>query len=311
MHEIRETIDRFLVIRQGQGLARATLELDRAALVPLGAWLEEQGIGWPELTPSSLATYLEALSSRRVAHGPRAGQVLTRSTIQIHMRAVRVWTAFLVDSGLLLLDPMRGIHLSRDDRLYVRGIFSSTDVERLFARLSEETPANLRERALFAVLYGGGLRVGEAVALDLVDYNPDDALVSIHKSKGCKGRLIPVGPATARDLDTYLARGRPMLSRRFGSPALFLNRYGTRLSTVRVGQRLRALQKQIGIVPLKGTHAFRHAFATEMLRAGASVRVVQKFLDHRRLETTARYTHVVLEDLRRALMRAHPRERTR
>ena len=122
--------------------------------------------------------------------------------------------------------------------------------------------------------------------------------------KGRRERLCPVG----REAMSWLARWLPLRRpKRPGEPAVFLNRFGTRLSTRSVGRLFEAHLIGLGLDPAASPHTLRHSFATHLLDGGADLRSVQELLGHRRLTTTQIYTHVTRERLIEAYNEAHPR----
>lgn len=302
-------VDRFLQERHAQGLSASTMRADRRALRQLCSWMRDRNLSWPELTATRLFAYIDQRRCRP-AHGcldPR--HPIAVATLQAELRTLRVWFQYLVDHEALLLDPIRGVQITGERRVCGRGVFSVAEVRRLFAKLEGESPLLQRDRAIFGLMYGAGLRLGEVVALDLADYNPDEGQVWIRRGKWNKGRVLPVGRSTRHDLAVYLEQARPQLTNRGATTALFVSLQGLRLGRDSVYLRLITLQRRAGVTPVRSCHTLRHAFATHMLARGADIRVIQIFLDHESADTTVRYTHVQIEDLRRALNRAHPRER--
>jgi integrase/recombinase XerD len=206
---------------------------------------------------------------------------------------------------------MAGIHAPRATVVCGRGIFSRAEVARILAQLAGKGPVQSRDRALIAVLYGGGLRVSEALALDLADYTADEGVLWVRHGKGDKARAVPLGAPARQDVAAYLQDSRPLLVGRTSTVALFVGVGSRRLSRQQVWRQLRAAQRRAGVSPLRGPHALRHAFATHRLEQGADLRALQRLLGHESLGTTAQYTHVDLSELRQVLARAHPRERER
>lgn len=302
-------VDRFLEERHAQGLASSTLSADRRALGQLFTWMSERDLSFRDLTPVRLAAYLHQLRSRPAHGSPGPRRPIALATLEATLRTLRVWFRYLVGHEILLLDPIRGIHVTGERRLCGRGVFSVAEVCTMFAALEGDSALLQRDRALFGLMYGTGLRVGEVVALDLADYNPDEGQIWVRRGKWNKGRVLPVGRVTRHDLGVYLDQGRPQLADRGSTPALFVSLRGLRLGRHSIHKRLLVLQQRARVTPPRSCHAFRHAFATHMLARGADIRVLQMFLDHESADTTVRYTDVQLEELRRALRRAHPAER--
>jgi integrase/recombinase XerD len=170
-------------------------------------------------------------------------------------------------------------------------------------------PLTLRNRALLEVLYSTGARISEAVGLDVDDVDTAARSVLL-RGKGGKQRLVPVGRPAVAALDGYLVRGRPELARRGrGTPGIFLNVRGGRLSRQSAWQVLQDAAERAGITATVSPHTLRHSFATHLLEGGADVRVVQELLGHASVTTTQIYTLVTVNALREVWAGAHPRAR--
>jgi integrase/recombinase XerC len=173
----------------------------------------------------------------------------------------------------------------------------------------------LRDRAILELLYGGGLRVGEACGLDLgqLSLSPDDRTVRV-LGKGRKERVVPLGQKATEALAAYLTHRGTLahLRTRFIDPnAVFVSTRGRRLSS-RVVQ---LLVRRYGLVAVGRTdlhpHALRHTCATHLLDGGADLRVIQEMLGHASLSTTQRYTHVSVAHLLKVYDSAHPLAKSR
>jgi integrase/recombinase XerD len=169
-------------------------------------------------------------------------------------------------------------------------------------------PAALRDRALLEVLYGSGARVSEATGLDVDDVDVREGAESVLlRGKGRKERIVPLGVYAREALEAYLVRARPELAAHGkGTPALFLNTRGGRLSRQSGWSVLKAAAERAGI-PDVSPHTLRHSFATHLLRGGADIRVVQELLGHASVTTTQIYTFVTRDALREVYQTAHPR----
>jgi integrase/recombinase XerC len=166
-----------------------------------------------------------------------------------------------------------------------------------------------RDAAVFYLLYGCGLRINEALALnveDLEDTGGDQGGVVMIKGKGGKERLVPILGPVAQAIDAY-RRACPFSLR--PREALFRGARGGRLDAAIVQKRMRGLRAELGLADSATPHALRHSFATHLLAGGADLRSIQELLGHASLSTTQRYTEVEIGQLARIHERSHPRRR--
>jgi integrase/recombinase XerD len=164
----------------------------------------------------------------------------------------------------------------------------------------------VRDRAILEMLYATGARVSELVNMD-VDDLVDPEIVRLF-GKGSKERLVPVGKYAQSALQSYLVRVRPGLAKLSkGTPAVFLNQRGSRLSRQSVWQIISDAANLAKITKEVSPHTLRHSFATHLLEGGADVRVVQELLGHASVSTTQIYTLVTVDALREIYATAHPR----
>jgi integrase/recombinase XerC len=161
---------------------------------------------------------------------------------------------------------------------------------------------SLRDTALFTLLYGCGLRISEALALNLGDAPQAGQALRV-RGKGEKERLVPVLPAVAEAVAAYLG------GRAGGDPAqpIFLGARGGRLDAAVAQRALRDYRRLAGLPESATPHALRHSFATHLLGAGADLRAIQELLGHASLSTTQRYTSVDAVQLLDVWQKAHPR----
>jgi integrase/recombinase XerD len=298
----RQTLDEYLSSLE---LRPSAASLARAALPLFFAHLE--GLGVDDLRAvreEHLASYARQL---RTVKGKR-GRIATISTQRSFLSTVRGLFAFLEKRGLILRDPSRDLVMPRAERL-PRAVPSEAQVRRLLQAPFPGSMRGLRDRAILEVLYATGLRVSECVRLDVVDLDLAEGTLLVRDGKGKKDRVVPVGGRAALALELYLRDARPLFRRSSHEQALFLSTLGGRLTRSAVEARVRALQKAVASPVWISPHVLRHACATHLLRGGADVRHVQELLGHKRLETTALYTRVNVQDLAAVLAKAHPRER--
>jgi integrase/recombinase XerC len=166
------------------------------------------------------------------------------------------------------------------------------------------TIMHARDLCLAELLYGSGLRISEALSLNVGRLRPETEAIRI-MGKGGKERLAPV-TETAREALALWLELRPQLAAE-GEPALFVGARGKRLNRREAQRIIEALCKQAGLPQPVSPHGLRHSFATHLLEAGADLRSVQELLGHSRLATTQRYTHLNLAHLMAIYDKAHPK----
>lgn len=177
----------------------------------------------------------------------------------------------------------------------------------LAAAASAGTPLAVRDRALLELLYASGARISEATGLDVDDVDLEARAVLL-SGKGGRQRLVPLGSFAVDAVRTYLGGARPALVST-GTPALFLNARGGRLSRQSAWAVLVRSAERAGLRQEVSPHTLRHSFATHLLDGGADVRVVQELLGHASVTTTQIYTLVTVDKLREVYAGAHPRAR--
>jgi integrase/recombinase XerD len=257
------------------------------------------------VTEPDVSAFLVALREGDEEHPALAANSAARAVV-----AVRGFHRFLLREGLAPADPARGVRPPSPPKRLPKAI-SVEEVESLLvAAGADDTPRAIRDRALLELLYGCGARISEAVGLDVDELDMESGTVRL-LGKGRKERVVPVGSYAREAVSAYLVRGRPVLatgqSASAGSPALFLNARGGRLSRQSAWTVLRAAAQRAGIRKEISPHTLRHSFATHLLDGGADVRVVQELLGHASVTTTQVYTLVTVDRLREVYATSHPR----
>jgi site-specific recombinase XerD len=228
---------------------------------------------------TDLRRYLAVLLGDGVAEGSVRRKV---STIRSFYRWLRA-TELLED------DPFFGVTGPRAGRR-LPDVLTSQDIDRMVAAADGSDPSDLRDRALMELLYAAGLRVSEAVSLDVAELDVRDRSVRV-QGKGKKDRIGVFGAPAAAALQGYLKHGRPELVAG-KEEALFLNRFGGRLTARSVQNIVRKYATKAGLPQTVHPHLLRHSFATHLLDGGADLRIVQELLGHESPNTTQVYTHV-------------------
>ncbi len=299
---VRTYLDHLSVER---GLARNTLTSYRRDLRRYQEYLAACGVDrLAEITEATVSGFLVRLREGNAEHPPLSATSAARTVV-----AVRGFHKFAVADGLAVSDPASGVKPPTPAKRLPKALPLAEVEAILDAAGAAGTTLALRDRALLELLYGTGARISEAVGLDVDDLDLTEGTVLL-RGKGGKERIVPVGSFAREAVDGYLVRGRPeLVSAGKGTPALFLNARGGRLSRQSAWAVLAKAADRAGVTKAVSPHTLRHSFATHLLDGGADVRVVQELLGHASVTTTQVYTLVTVDNLREVFATAHPRAR--
>lgn len=281
-----------------RGLSKNTLAAYKNDLAKYFGFLNRLGVSIEDVTAELLQDFAVNLSESG----------LKAASCSRILAAVKGFHRFLVLENLRTDDPTARL---RPIKLPMRlpKALSQDQVLKLLAASGPEPndemadPIGLRNRAILELMYSSGARVSEIVDLDL-DEIVSSGLLRV-RGKGSKERIVPIGSYASRALESYLIRTRPLLNKKIGLPALFLNQRGGRLSRQSIWEIIQKAGKdcELEVSP----HTLRHCFATHLIEGGADVRVVQELLGHASVATTQIYTMVTIDTLNKAYHAAHPR----
>ena len=293
---MKTALDGFLaeMVRNGRHSPH-TVAAYRRDLSALCRWCAAQGIStWPELTTAQLQLWL--------AEGHDGG--LNPRTLARRLSAVRTLYRHLRRTGQVHQLPAQALRAPRRAQRLPAVLDPDTT-----ARLLEDipqTPLQWRDRALYELIYSSGLRLSEAVGLDVADLDLAAGEVRV-VGKGGRMRQVPVGRKACEALGTWLALRAPSVPST--QTALFVNHRGARLGARSVQRLLTQRAITRGLAQHVHPHMLRHAFATHLLESSGDLRAVQELLGHQRLSTTQIYTHLDFQHLTQVYDRAHPRAR--
>ncbi len=227
------------------------------------------------------------------------------ATIRRKMASLRSLFRYLSREHRIEADPARLLRLPKMPRTLPQ-VPNAEVTSALIDGSSREDlarPYPARDRLLLELLYGCGLRVSEAVGLNLEDFDRSECWIRV-RGKGKKERQVPYGSRSAEALQVYLS-DRQTSARR--STPLFLNHRGTRISDRGARDIVKFYSTFVAGDSSIHPHTLRHAFATHLLSDGADLRAIQELLGHARLSTTQKYTQVTWRDLTRVYDASHPR----
>ena len=278
------------------GLARNTLESYRRDLRLFADWLlRTRRRGLLDADHADLLAYLA--SRFRARARPSSTARLLSSLKRFYQFALR--------QGKLKADPTLNVDTPKRPHRLPKTL-TETDVERLLAAPSLDTPHGLRDKAMLELLYASGLRVSELVCLRVAQLSQEMGVVRT-LGKGSKERLVPVGEVALDWARRYVAQARPVLLAGRQSEALFVTSRGRAMSRQAFWYLVKRHAARAGIQATISPHTLRHAFATHLLNHGADLRVVQLLLGHADISTTQVYTHVARERLKQLHAKHHPR----
>ncbi|MGD0498998.1 MAG: tyrosine recombinase XerC [Bryobacteraceae bacterium] len=297
MSELASEIDRYLRELESAGVSEHTV---RAYAADLSRFLEY--LSPPEAEPPepraidvlTLRGWLAALYEEKLA----------AVTIRRKLAAVRSLFRFLHREGAVAVNVARLVHTPKAPKT-LPDVMTAGQANALVDGVGSgkpERPFPVRDRAIFELLYGCGLRVSELAGIDLGDLDRSERWLRV-RGKGRKERQVPLPGKAAEALERYLAE-RPVVR---DERAVFLNHRGGRLTDRGIRGLVKFYAAYLAGDSSIHPHSFRHAYATHLLAAGADLRSIQELLGHARLSTTQKYTQVSLTDLMAVYDKAHPK----
>ena len=222
------------------------------------------------------------------------------------LSALRGFYKFLIRQQIIKNNPWSPVKNPRSSKKILE-ILDIEEVLKFLDSIPESTPSDLRDRAMFEVLYGCGLRVSEITGLSIGSIDFDQKLLRFI-GKGDKERIVPLGDTALLFLNKYIDSARSKIEKEKKTDFLFLNMRGDKLSRQGFWKILKKYADKAGIEKNIYPHIFRHSFATHLLQRGADLRTVQKLLGHSSISTTEIYTNLTKEYLKDAYFKYHPRE---
>lgn len=298
-----ETVAGFLdYLAAEKGYSPATLAAYGVDLDQFEVFLQGRGLslGQPgQVTREHGRGFLAELHRRREA----------KTSMGRKLSALRGFFRYMLRRKLVAVDPLAGLKNPKTEKRQPKAL--NVDEAVALVTPSPGTPAAdgsreaCRDLALAELLYGSGLRVAEAVGLDLDDVNVAQGVARVY-GKGGKERLAPLSDASRERLREYAMR-RAEFAPDPREQAFFLGSRGGRLNRRQAARIVDALAREAGIAKHTHPHMLRHSFATHLLESGADMRSVQELLGHARLSTTQRYTHLELARIMQVYDKAHPR----
>jgi len=269
----------------------------------------------------TLAT-LEAYTVHLMTAEPGCKALAIR-TVTLRLSQVKAFTRFLYKTGRIYQDLAPTLALPKRVRSLPKGILTEDEVISLLSFPDLKTPLGIRDRAMLELLYSCGLRNAEVRGLEIGDVDLKSRVLFV-RGKGGKEALVPFGMEAGKALAHYLHFARRTLNsgqaggkavskeraeKEKGREYLFLSKNGNRLTSQNLIDLFRRYVHAAGLPATLSPHSLRHTCATHLLKGGADIRHIQRLLRHTSLTSTQIYTHLLIEDLKDAQARFHPREK--
>lgn len=288
-------------LRYERNLSENTINAYQRDIRAFTEWLQTEGVDVFDVDIVVARTYLFQLNKEK----------LSKNSVSRKVSSIKSLYGYLLETGQIDQNPFQTIHAPKKDKMLPK-VINEIDMEQFFDKIYEKhDPLSQRDQVLFELLYGSGLRVSEAVALDVADVTQGGVIRIL--GKGRKERIVPISEKTIEVLQCYLAEsgGRAAIladrrSEECDEAALLLNHLGTRLTRRGVIYIIDKYVEQGAVHYHVSPHAFRHSFATHLLDHGADLKLIQELLGHSSLSTTQIYTKVSAKRLRELYNAGHP-----
>ena len=294
MRELLEDFIYYLAVEKG--LSENTLISYRQDLTGYIEFCRKAGLR--SLTEADRNTVMSFLYQQQMAGRAPA-------TIARRLAAAKSFYKYLIAEDFVSKDPTANLEFPKLAQKLPR-VLTVDEVDRLLAQPLPGDPTGRRDKAMLELLYATGLRVTELVSLDLEHLNLPGGFLRCF-GKGAKERIIPIGEIARDFLNEYIEHSRNLLAKPGGAKALFVNRYGRRLTRQGFWKIIKGYALKAGINKEITPHTFRHSFATHLLENGADLRAVQEMLGHADIGTTQIYTHLTKQRIKEIYNRSHPR----
>jgi integrase/recombinase XerC len=241
---------------------------------------------------------------------------LSKTSVARALAAVRSLYRWLAQEGVVEQNPAKLVSTPRLPKKLPRVPTIEEMNSMLDGKMPEVASFPERDRLMFELLYGCGIRNSELVGINLDDISLSNEAILI-RGKGKKQRLVPFGGSALAALSIYLPWRQQLVAtlkslpktptQTKGTSALLINQRGGRLTTRSVGRIIKRIATAKGLSPDVHPHTLRHAFGTHMLEEGADLRAIQELLGHERLATTQRYTQLSVKHVMNVYDQTHPR----
>lgn len=298
LHADRAVADFILFLKNERNASEHTIKAYSGDLAELAEYLENEKISNIEETDFFV---LRGFAASLFDKGG------SKATAERKIACLKSFYKFLHRKGITDDNHARMLKFPKKEKK-IFTVFNVDDLLNLLELPDKTEGAGMRDALILELMYGTGVRVSELTGLNISDIDIRGMRMRV-RGKGKKERIIPLGDILGELIAMYLrVRADVPADGHFPKDdAVFINKYGTRLTDRSVGRIVEKYLKQAGLPLDFSPHSFRHSFATHLLEGGADLRTIQELLGHESLSTTQKYTHLNLSDLLRVYDKTHPK----
>lgn len=281
-----------------RSLSDNSIEAYEQDLLKFRSYCDEHGLDPVKATTDDLQEFIYTLF-KTITNVRSQARILS---------GLRAFYRFLLYHNYITTDPTELIESPKKE-LHLPNVLTIEEIDDMIAQIDMSQAEGHRNRAIIEMLYGSGLRVSELVNLKMSNMYLKEGYMLV-EGKGSKQRLVPISDEAARQYEFWLEDRNKLPIDPAASDIAFLNRYGKQMSRVMIFKLIKRLATAAGINKTISPHTLRHSFATHLLQNGADLRIIQQLLGHESITTTEIYTHIDIHDLREAIIKYHPANRT-
>jgi integrase/recombinase XerD len=280
-------------------LSKNTIESYSRDITKFKDYLKQYGIkDFEDLSHEQILKFLEELFDTQ-----------NDASVSRILSTLRNFYKFLLRTDKIKKNPFSKIKNPKLPKKDI-SILNQEEVKKFLDIIPSSTAFQLRDRAMFELLYSCGLRVSEIINLRLSDIDIEEELIRF-VGKGNKERIVPLSNTSKGYLQKYINAARYKIEREKKNDFVFLNKNGNRITRQGLWKTLKKYSDRSGIKKNIYPHIFRHSFATHMLEEGADLRIVQELLGHSSISTTEIYTNLDKQHLKDSYFKYHPREKSK
>ncbi|MCR9141887.1 MAG: site-specific tyrosine recombinase XerD [bacterium] len=258
-------------------------------------FLDEQSTDILEVEADDISAFLKEQKRKKISSRSLARAVA----------ALRQFYKYLKDENKVKANPAEKIQ-TPEVKKSLPDYLTLEEIDELFGVIREDDAYELRDKAMFELLYSSGLRISEACNLRLEDVDLENMFLTV-RGKGGRERLVPFGEKSLQIMSRYLENARDDILKARYSEYLFISKKGDFLNRKSVWRLLKKYLARTEIKKVVTPHTFRHSFATHLIENNADLRSVQELLGHIDISTTQIYTHLASRTLKEVHKKFHPR----